>query len=63
MTRQALHDLIDVVEPREFDILYHLLIKFIPEDLPTQDEINAIEIGRSEIAQGEIVDHDDINWD
>jgi len=63
MTRQKLHDLIDVVEPREFDLLYHLLIKFIPEDTPTQDEIEAIEIGRSEIERGETVSHDAINWD
>ena len=63
MTRQVLHDLIDVVEPREFDLLYRLLIKFIPEDNPTPDEIAAIEVGRREIERGEAVSHDDIDWD
>ena len=43
-------------------ILYHLLAKFIPEDMPTLDEIEAIEAGRREIADGEYVRHDEIDW-
>jgi len=34
-----------------------------PEDMPTQDEIEAIEIGRAEFERGETVSHDAINWD
>lgn len=59
---QQLHDMIDIVDTREYDVLYRLLAKFIPEDDPLPDEILAIEAGRAEIARGESVSHDDINW-
>jgi predicted transcriptional regulator len=60
--RKQLHDLIDAVDASEFNILYHLLIKFIPEDVPAADETEAIHIGREEFARGEFVRHEDINW-
>ena len=59
---QQLHDMIDIVDTKEYDILYRLLAKFIPEDDPTPDEILAIEAGRAEIAKGDYVNHNDINW-
>ena len=47
---------------KQTDALYQVLIKFMPEDEPTLDEIEAIRIGREEIERGEIVSHDDIDW-
>ena len=38
-TKQTLHNLIDVIDFSEVDIVYRLLLKFIPEDIPAQDEI------------------------
>ena len=61
--RQQLHDIIDIVDPKELNVLYQVLIKFIPEDEPTIDEIEAIRSGREEIKRGETVSHDDIDWD
>ena len=63
ISRQQLHDMIDVVDIREYNLLCSLLAKFIPEDAPTPDEIAAIEAGRREIERGETVSHDAINWD
>jgi len=63
VNRQQLHELIDIVDSKELNIVYHLLTKFIPEDLPTPEEIVAIKKGREEIARGEFVRHEDINWD
>lgn len=62
VARQQLHDIIDVVDSRDLDILYHLLIKFMPEDEPTPDEIEAMRRGREEIRRGETVSHSDIDW-
>ena len=62
VTRQHLHNIIDVVNSRELNVLYQVLIKFMPEDEPESDEIEAIRIGREEIKRGEIVNHDDIDW-
>ena len=61
-TRQQLRDIIDVVDQSELSILYHVLVKFIPESTPLPDEINAIQLGRDEIFRGEIVRHEDIDW-
>ena len=61
-TRQQLRDIIDVVDSKELNVLYQVLIKFIPEAQPLPDEVEAIRLGRDEIRRGEIVSHDDIDW-
>jgi len=61
-SRQQLHYIINMVDSKELDVLYRVLVKFIPEDEPLPDEIKAIRIGREEILRGEIVSHDDIDW-
>ena len=61
-TRQQLHNMIDIIDSKELPILYQVLVKFLPEDAPTSDEIEAIKLGREEILQGDFVDHDDIDW-
>jgi len=63
VNRQQLHDIIDVVDTKELNVLYHLLIKFMPENNPMPDEIEAIHKGCEKIHQGETVSHNDINWD
>ena len=62
-SREQLHNIIDAVDSKELNLLYHLLIKFMPEDDPMADEIEAIHRGREEIKRGETVSHDDIDWD
>lgn len=62
VSRQQLHSMIDVVDSEELSVLYHVLAKFISEDSPAPDEIEAIKAGRAEIARGETVRHQDIDW-
>ena len=62
-TRQQLRDIIDVVDSDELGTLYQVLIKFIPETAPMADEATATRLGRDEIQNGEVVGHDDIDWD
>jgi len=61
--RKQLHDIIDVVDSSELDILYQVLVKFMPESEILPDEAEAIRLGREEIKRGEVVRHEDINWD
>jgi len=61
-TRQQLRDIIDVVDSKELNVLYQVLIKFIPEAQPLPDEVEAIRLGRDEIRRGDVVSHDDIDW-
>lgn len=63
MNRQALHALVDIVDDTEIETLYRVLIKFVPEDTPTFDEIKAINEAHSQLKKGEYVSHEDINWD
>jgi len=60
--RKFIHDAIDMVEPEQLGILYRVICQFIPEDVPYPDEIEAIKFGRSEIARGEFVRFEDIDW-
>ena len=46
--RKQLHDLIDIVDISEYETIYHLLLKFIPENDPTEDEIKVITKGKKE---------------
>ena len=60
--RKQLHDLVDIVDISEYETIYHWLMKFIPEDTPTEDEIQAIKKGKQEIFNGEFVNQNDIDW-
>lgn len=62
-TRQTLHNLIDIVDNTEYELLYHLLLKFVPEDEATPDEEEAMRIGKEQFARGEVVRHEDMDWD
>jgi len=62
-TRQQLRNIIDIVDSKELDVLYQVLIKFIPESIAMTDEINAIRLGQDEIRRGETIKHDEIDWD
>ena len=61
--RQQLHTLVDMVEESGLDTLYNVLVRFIPEDAATPDEIETIAQARQEFERGEFVRHEDIDWD
>ncbi len=61
-SRQQLHALIDIVEESGIDTLYNVLMRFIPDDVATPDEIEVMEQSRAEFARGEFVRHEDIDW-
>ena len=62
VNRQQLHDLVDVIAVEELNIVYHVLTKFIPEEMPIPDEIAAIEAGREAVQRGEVFRDDEIDW-
>lgn len=60
-TREMICSLInDRVPNDELELLYKLVLKFIPADTPELDEIKAIEETRDE---KEFISHNDIEWD
>ena len=45
------------------DVLYQVIIKFIPEVEPEPDEIAAIMEGRKDREENGTIPHEAINWD
>ena len=60
VNRQQLHTLVDMVEESGLNTLYDVMMRFIPEDEPTADEIEAIERARQEYVRGETVRLEDL---
>ena len=60
MSRQELHSLIDTVNEKEIDLLYALVLKFIPSDNPLPDEIKAIRQGEEDYKNGDIFSHEEV---
>ena len=57
MSRETLKNLIELVPESEIDILYHVIVKFIPEADPEPEEIDAILDGRKDRAENGTVSH------
>lgn len=60
MSKEALKNIIDLVPDEDIETLYKVVIKFIPEDKPEPDELEAIAEARAE--QGDLISHDAIDW-
>lgn len=63
ITREQLYHLVQLVKPSDYDLLFQLLMKFIPEVDPLPDEVEAIKIAKEQIANGEVHDGSAINWE
>ncbi len=63
MSKEMLKNLIELVPEEDVEVLYKVIIKFIPEEVPEPDEIEAILEGRKDRAKNGTVPHDEINWD
>lgn len=63
MSKEMLKNLIELVPEDDVEVLYKVIIKFIPEVIPEPDEIEAILEGRKDRAENGTVPHDAINWD
>ena len=63
MSKEMLKNLIELVPEEDVEVLYKVIIKFIPEEVPESDEIEAILDGRKDRAENGTVPHDAINWD
>lgn len=60
MSKDLLKNIIDLIPDEDIDTIYKVVVKFIPEDKPTPDEIKAIEEAKED--SGELIDHNDIDW-
>ena len=62
-TKEQLHTLIDIIDVSEHNFIFHFLMKLVPGDMATPEEITAMKEGMDEIARGEFVRFEDVDWD
>lgn len=62
MGKAVLHSLIDLLNEADTDTIYRVLIKFVPEAEPYDDEIESLKQAEMDIKNGDITDFDSINW-
>lgn len=63
MTKEMLKGLIELVSEEDIETLYNVVVKFIPENVPLPDEIEAIERADKSIEKNGTVPHDAVDWD
>lgn len=63
MSRETLKNLIELVPENDIDVLYKVIIKFIPEVEPEPDELAALLEGRQDRKENGTISHNDIDWD
>ena len=63
MTKEMLKGLIELVSEEDIETLYNVVVKFIPENVPLPDEIEAIERADKSRAKNGTVPHDAVDWD
>ncbi|MCL2616173.1 MAG: hypothetical protein FWD96_00855 [Defluviitaleaceae bacterium] len=63
ITRQSLHQLVDIVDNNDIDLVYQLLVRFTLEDAPLPDEIEAIKLADDSISKSGTIDYSEINWE
>lgn len=63
MSRETLKSLIELVPESDIDVLYKVIIKFIPEVEPEPDELAALLEGRQDRKENGTISHNDIDWD
>lgn len=61
MSRETIKNLIDMIDEKDIDTIYKVILKFIPEVSPDPDEIEAIAEAKAD--RSAIILHEDIHWD
>lgn len=60
MSRDTLHNLVEIVDEREIETVYRILLKFVAEDVAAPDEVAAIREARQDIANGDLYTHEEV---
>lgn len=63
MKKEILKGLIDLIDDNDTETIFRVLIRFVPEDVPLPDEIEAIARANQSLNTCETVSHENVNWD
>lgn len=61
--RERLVKMIDCMPEQEQALLFEIAKRFVSDDIASADDLEAIAAARQELAAGETVSHNAINWD
>lgn len=61
MSKEVIKGLIDLIPEEDIDTIYKVIIKFIPEVIPDEEEIRAILEAKADTSP--TVSHEDIDWE
>ena len=61
MSREMLKSLIEYIPQQDIDTVYKVIVKFIPEDIPEWDEVEAIQQAMNDKSPKYAFDA--VNWD
>ena len=61
--REQLVGVIDCLPEAEQSLLVEIARRFLPDDVATPDDLNAVREARAEYAQGQTIPHGAISWD
>ena len=61
MSRETIKNLIDMIDEKDIDTIYKVILKFIQEVSPDPDEIEAIAEAKAD--RSATILHEDIHWD
>ncbi len=61
--REQLVGVIDCLPEAEQSLLLEIARRFLPDDIATPDDLNAVREARVEYARGQTVPHGAISWD
>ena len=63
MKKEILKSLIDLIDDNDTETIFRVLIRFVPEDVPLPDEIEAIARANQSLNTCGTVSHENVNWD
>nr|DAG54950.1 MAG TPA: hypothetical protein [Caudoviricetes sp.] len=59
MSRETIKYLADLIPEKDIETIYNVMVQFIPEETPLQDEIEAMEEAEED---NTVVSHNEIDW-
>ncbi len=63
MSKEMIKNLIELVPEDEIELLYRIIVKFIPEVEAEDGEVEALYEGRLDREKNGTIKHEDIDWD
>ena len=59
-SKQQLHTLLELMPDQAISVIYEILVRFIPTDVATGEEIEAIKQGRADFENGQFYSSEEV---